>query len=570
MVKAKEDSVLSGSWSLMKEAWFRSPGRVATLIAGRTLVSVLEIAPYLVLGAVVSAIAVDAPEVGTVVMLILLYCAVWAAWRVLSGLLLLLYGHVEQRVQTEYIVGRMSEADQAGSIARQTISDSELSFAIDNGAEGVRNAMHSLYEAVFGSLVGVLIGAAVLYKIGGPVVTSIFAGAAVVFVAVSFPLVREHQRRQKSSIDAAMKSFGVLQNTLSVWRDVRMLNAGSYLRDRYRLRRRPFETRILATYRSTVKLSVAQAFVVYGSLALMLVSLVLSQEPGQLDAGQIVAVVGVSLAALAPLEALGFGFSQLTVGLAQMQQTRGTIDDLQDARADVRPADVVVRSGSEECGLTADALTISSLDGGHVIETPTLDLTPGRPLWIIGGSGSGKTILIEGLSGFAPVKGGAVVISHPDDRDVPFMHVSQRDAILEDTIAFNMSMGRNGSRDPAAVVVECGLAQTAQSARERLSDAAAGEGARLSGGELRRLLLGRALAADPAVIFCDEPTGGLDRRNRRLVWDRLIAEAEHRVVVIATHDADAPIAPGDTVLDVERLIVEPQDQILKESRSRYV
>jgi hypothetical protein len=51
------------------------------------------------------------------------------------------------------------------------------------------------------------------------------------------------------------------------------------------------------------------------------------------------------------------------------------------------------------------------------------------------------------------------------------------------------------------------------------------------------------------------------------VWDRLIEESRHRVVVIATHDADAPIAPDDKVLDVERLIIEPQGETLTGSRS---
>ena len=62
----------------------------------------------------------------------------------------------------------------------------------------------------------------------------------------------------------------------------------------------------------------------------------------------------------------------------------------------------------------------------------------------------------------------------------------------------------------------------------------------LSGGELRRLAVARALVNSPDVIFADEPTNDLDDENRILVLDLLAEEAAGgKAVVIVTHDSEA-------------------------------
>ncbi|MEO8275728.1 MAG: metal ABC transporter ATP-binding protein [Thermoanaerobaculia bacterium] len=76
----------------------------------------------------------------------------------------------------------------------------------------------------------------------------------------------------------------------------------------------------------------------------------------------------------------------------------------------------------------------------------------------------------------------------------------------------------------------------------------------LSGGELKRALVARALVADPDLLILDEPTAALDEPSRRAFWDLLAALPEKTAIVLATHDLDpATFRPRRAVLVDRRL-----------------
>jgi ABC-type multidrug transport system ATPase subunit len=60
----------------------------------------------------------------------------------------------------------------------------------------------------------------------------------------------------------------------------------------------------------------------------------------------------------------------------------------------------------------------------------------------------------------------------------------------------------------------------------------------LSGGEKRRLSIAIALIGDPAVVFLDEPTTGLDPEVRRLIWNIIHDAKEGRTIVLTTHSME--------------------------------
>ena len=84
----------------------------------------------------------------------------------------------------------------------------------------------------------------------------------------------------------------------------------------------------------------------------------------------------------------------------------------------------------------------------------------------------------------------------------------------------------------------------------------------LSRGEMQRVALARALAGGPEVLFADEPTANLDRRNAEALWGLLgkLNETTELTVVVATHDADRARGSGRVVrLEGGRVVPDEAD-----------
>src|SRR5205807_6204365 len=98
-----------------------------------------------------------------------------------------------------------------------------------------------------------------------------------------------------------------------------------------------------------------------------------------------------------------------------------------------------------------------------------------------------------------------------------------------------------------------GAAKRAEAALERvgLSDRAGHFPEELSGGEMQRAAVARALVAEPEAVLCDEPTGNLDSANSRdvLALLRGLPENGQRCVVMVTHDPTAA-AYGDRTVKI--------------------
>ena len=202
------------------------------------------------------------------------------------------------------------------------------------------------------------------------------------------------------------------------------------------------------------------------------------------------------------------------------------------------------------------------------VDNVSFEAPSGGVTVILGPNGAGKTSTIEVCEGFRTAKSGSVRVLGLDP-------VSEHRALTERMGVMLQGGGVYPSARVRDVVSHfCALHNKGVNAtqlveRVGLSNRATGTWRRLSGGEQQRLSLALALAADPDVIFLDEPTSGVDIDGRDIIAT-IIRELAERgtTVVLASHDmAEAEkVATHAVLFNSGRVIASGEIKSLLTSR----
>jgi ATP-binding cassette subfamily B protein len=208
-------------------------------------------------------------------------------------------------------------------------------------------------------------------------------------------------------------------------------------------------------------------------------------------------------------------------------------------------------------------------DENHtVLKDFNLDIAAGETVCLLGPSGSGKSTVLQLLLRLYDVDGGRILLNGFDIRGLQqrslreqIAYVPQDPWLLDATVAENIAFGSRGaSREQ---VIEAGRAALVDEFIDRLPlgyDSPIGEGgARLSGGQRRRVAIARAAVSTASVVLLDEPTASLDpvaaagiiraiqtatrdRTTLIVTHDRALAQIADRIVVV--HPVTAPVDHG--------------------------
>jgi ATP-binding cassette subfamily C protein CydC len=179
-----------------------------------------------------------------------------------------------------------------------------------------------------------------------------------------------------------------------------------------------------------------------------------------------------------------------------------------------------------------------------------LSLMSGERLALIGASGSGKSTLLSLLAGEIAAEEGVVELR-------PSTLLTQRTEIFQDRLSDNLRLADAAASDEVLcdVLASAGLLTETRALPKGLDTRLGEGGLGLSGGQMRRLALARLLLRDAPLWLLDEPTEGLDGDTARDVMQRLIALAQDRTIVIATHiRREAAIADRIAVLSQGRIV----------------
>ena len=177
-----------------------------------------------------------------------------------------------------------------------------------------------------------------------------------------------------------------------------------------------------------------------------------------------------------------------------------------------------------------------------------LELNAGETAVLMGRSGSGKTTLLNMLCGLLSPTEGEVWIDDTslyslDDKTLSRLRSERIGVVPQGRSAIDTLTVLENILLPAKLYGRPLPVENARQWMERLDIAHLRDArpAELSGGELRRMAIVRALAQRPDFLFADEPTGDLDDENTRLVLSALrdYVQEQKKTVFIVTHENDA-------------------------------
>jgi ATP-binding cassette subfamily C protein CydD len=311
------------------------------------------------------------------------------------------------------------------------------------------------------------------------------------------------------------------------------------------------------------------------SVAVVAVEIALRLLHGRLDFEQAFFVLLLAPEFYLPLRRLGADFHAGLAGTTAAQR----LFTLLEAPAPTRPAIATPMPPTPVIQLEEVSYAYPG-DGGRgsaarpALTSVNLTIEPGEKLAVVGPSGAGKSTLarivlrfVEPDSGRLMAGGVPAEAIDPDDWRRAMAWVPQSPHLFADTVAANICLARPESdvRDIAAAARHA-LAEEFITELPGGYDTPVGEhGARLSGGQVRRIALARAFLADAPLLILDEPTADLDPRLQRqldVVLENLLAG---RSALIIAHRVPTVIAADRVVvLDGGRVVdVGPHEELLE-------
>jgi phospholipid/cholesterol/gamma-HCH transport system ATP-binding protein len=198
--------------------------------------------------------------------------------------------------------------------------------------------------------------------------------------------------------------------------------------------------------------------------------------------------------------------------------------------------------------------------GEPVLRDLTFGIPEGRITAVVGVSGSGKSTLLKTLAGLLPPVGGGFEfagcpVDYGSESSLSSLYdkigvLYQGGALLNGLDLFEnvaLPIRMRYPKMPEEMVRDMALASLAQ---VELAESAAKFPAELSGGMVKRGALARALVLDPDVVFCDEPSSGLDPITSQRLDDLLLhlKETFRMTLVVVTHELRSIERVADRVL----------------------
>jgi len=372
--------------------------------------------------------------------------------------------------------------------------------------------------------------------------------------------VRLTSRRLRRMARGVMSSLGdvvhVLQETIDCHKVVKVFGGQEYESKR-------FHNRVQALRGFVMRAEVPAALTtpITHTLAAFALAVIIYISMGDTLAarttvGEFASFMTAMLMLLAPLKHLTEINNALQRGLASAESVFGMID-----------APVEEDSGTTNIGRARGEVRYERVSFTYPTRTEPaladidLQIRPGETVALVGGSGGGKTTLVNLLPRFyAPTSGRILLDGHDiqtltlDSLRANIALVSQEIVLFNDSVYANIAYGRMGGAAEKDVIAAAEAAHALSFIRETpegLNTLIGENGLRLSGGQRQRLAIARAILKNAPLLILDEATSALDSESERQVQAALEALMRGRTTIVIAHRLST-IERADRIVVLER------------------
>ena len=385
----------------------------------------------------------------------------------------------------------------------------------------------------------------------------LLGGALIGLVAYVFPIFR----RIFKKYDALNNS---VQENLSAIRVVKSFVAEDHEKTKFRAASQEVRGDFTRAEKILALNGPIMVFFIYA--ALMLVNylgarVVVDSGATELTTGEFSSLMTYGVQILASMMMLAFIFVMVSISaesanrVAEVLVHRPSLTSPAGGPTEAADGEVRFEGVSFRYSRDAEADALSGID---------LTIPSGTTLGVVGGTGSGKTTLIQLVSRLYDATAGRVMVGGVDVRDYDLAGlrdevavVLQKNVLFAGTIKENLRWGDPGATD-AQLVRACELAQADEFVRQfpdgydtRIEQG----GTNVSGGQKQRLCIARALLKKPRILILDDSTSAVDTRTDALIRRALAREIPDTTkIIIAQRLSSVEHADQIIVLDEGRIL----------------
>lgn len=284
---------------------------------------------------------------------------------------------------------------------------------------------------------------------------------------------------------------------------------------------------------------------------------------GKLSTGELTSMFSYTMTILISLMMFMMIFVMLSISMASVERINEVLNT--DSTI-VSPENGLteVTDGSISFEHVDFSYTDENGDKTHVLKDITLDIKSGEVIGILGGTGSGKSSLVQLIPRLYDVEAGQVKVAGHDVKDYDLdslrkqvAMVLQTNVLFSGTIKENMRWGNKQATDEE-IIEACKIAQAdefIQEFKDGYDTKIERGGANVSGGQRQRLCIARALLMNPKILILDDSTSAVDTKTDSLIRQGFASSLKDTTKIIigqrisSIQDADRIIVMNDGRID---------------------